>query len=257
MSMNRIQQTFAVARAAGRPAFVAYLTMGFPSLAESEAAADRLLGEDGADILELGVPFSDPFADGATIRTAAYEAIRQGVTLDDVLAAAARIRARHPKALLVLFSYYNLLFSKGPAACAEAAAAAGIDAVLAVDLPLEERAELLAELRKRGLTMVMLIAPNTPIERVVESARGLEDSFLYAITVKGTTGVREAGLPSELADRLEAIRAAVPVPVVAGFGISSRAQGEQIGRHADGFVIGSAIVRRLAEGGLHDGRPLA
>ena len=246
---DRIKRCFARAKAEGRGAFVAYLTMGYPTLAQSEAAVDDLVA-GGVDIVELGVPFSDPFADGAVIRSAAYEALKQGVTLDGALAAAKRIRARHPETGLVVFTYYNLIFSKGLEAFAQAAADAGIDAVLSVDLPLEERDELLDVLRPRGLTVVPLIAPNTPLERVVASAAGLDDTFLYVITVKGTTGARTE-LPADLTARLDAIRAAVKIPIAAGFGISTRAQAEVVSRHADGFVVGSALVKRLgAEGSL-------
>lgn len=246
---DRIKRCFARAKAEGRGAFVAYLTMGYPTLAQSEAAVDDLVA-GGVDIVELGVPFSDPFADGAVIRSAAYEALKQGVTLDGVLAAAKRIRARHPETGLVVFTYYNLIFSKGLEAFAQAAADAGIDAVLSVDLPLEERDELLDVLRPHGLTVVPLIAPNTPLERVVASAAGLDETFLYVITVKGTTGARTE-LPADLTARLDAIRAAVKIPIAAGFGISTRAQAEVVSRHADGFVVGSALVKRLgAEGSL-------
>ena len=246
---DRIKRCFARAKAEGRGAFVAYLTMGYPTLAQSEAAVDDLVA-GGVDIVELGVPFSDPFADGAVIRSAAYEALKQGVTLDGVLAAAKRIRARHPETGLVVFTYYNLIFSKGLEAFAQAAADAGIDAVLSVDLSLEERDELLDVLHPHGLTVVPLIAPNTPLERVVASAAGLDDTFLYVITVKGTTGARTE-LPADLTARLDAIRAAVKIPIAAGFGISTRAQAEVVSRHADGFVVGSALVKRLgAEGSL-------
>ncbi|MBQ3290595.1 MAG: tryptophan synthase subunit alpha [Kiritimatiellae bacterium] len=255
MKANRIANAFARAKAEGRPAFVAYLTIGYPTLAKSEAAIDQLIA-GGADIIEFGVPFSDPFADGAVIRAAAYEALRQGVTLDNALALAARVRAKHPDTPIVVFSYYNLILSKGPEAFAAAAEAAGADAVLAVDLPLEERDELLSVLKPHGLTMVPLIAPNTPIERVVESAKGVEDSFLYVITVKGITGAR-AELPPELTDRLDAIRAAVSMPIAAGFGVSTKAQAAEIGRHADGFIVGSALVKRLGETGSLEGDLLA
>ncbi|MGN0855498.1 MAG: tryptophan synthase subunit alpha [Kiritimatiellia bacterium] len=248
---NRITRCFATAKAEGRGAFIAYLTMGHPTLQQSEEAVDALVA-GGADIIELGVPFSDPFADGAVIRNAAYQALANGVTLDDVLTAARRIRARHPETALVLFTYYNLIFSKGLENFAQAAAEAGIDAVLSVDLPLEERDELLDVLRPHGLTYVPLIAPNTPIARVVQSAEGLEDSFLYIITVKGTTGAR-ADLPPDLTARLDAIRQATRLPIAAGFGISTRAQAEIVSRHADGFVVGSALVKRLGADGRLEG----
>jgi tryptophan synthase alpha chain len=243
---GRIANAFAKARSEGRGAFVAYLTMGYPGIEASERAADEAIA-GGADVLELGVPFSDPFADGGVIRSAAYEALRNGTTLDDVIALAKRLRARHPETGLVLFSYYNPIFSKGVDAFAEAAADAGIDAVLVVDLPLEERDELLSAIRPRDIGFVPLIAPNTPLERVKASEEGIGDAFLYIITVKGTTGARTE-LPSDLAGRLDAIRSIAKLPIAAGFGISTRAQANEVSRHADGFVVGSALVKCLAEG---------
>lgn len=252
--MNRIAESFANAKKQGRGAFVAYLTIGYPTLEKSEAAADALVA-GGADVLELGVPFSDPFADGGVIRSAAYEALRQGVRLRDVLALAGRLRAKHPDTGIVLFSYYNPVFSMGLGTFAKAASDAGIDAVLIVDLPLEEREELLAELRPHGIGYVPLIAPNTPIDRVAASAEGVGDSFLYVITVKGTTGARTE-LPADLSTRLEAIRKVSPIPVAAGFGVSTRAQADSVSRHADGYIVGSALVRRLGEKGVLEGEIL-
>lgn len=251
---KRITECFARAKAAGRGAFVAYFTTGYPTLAQSEAAIGQAIA-GGADIIELGVPFSDPFADGGVIRSAAYEALKQGVCLDDVLAVAKRLRAKHPETALVLFTYYNVIFSKGLETFAKAAAEADIDAVLAVDLPLEERDELLDVLKPYGITSIPLIAPNTPIERVKASAEGLEDSFLYIITVKGITGAR-AELPADLTARLDAIRAAVKLPIAAGFGISTQAQADVISQHADGFVVGSALVKRLGAEGRLSGKLL-
>ncbi len=253
--MNRLSNCFARAKESGRPAFIAYLTIGYPTLEKSETAIDQLVA-GGADIIELGVPFSDPFADGAVIRSAGYEALKNGVTLSDVIALAARVRAKHPETGLVLFSYYNLIFSTGLESFAADAEKAGVDGVLAVDLPLEERGELLPVLRRHDLTLVPLIAPNTPMERVVKSAEDLDDSFLYVITVKGTTGARTE-LPPELSDRLESIRKAVKIPIAAGFGVSTKAQAAEIGRHADGFIVGSALVRRLGEKGTLEGELLA
>ena len=251
---KRITECFARAKAAGRGAFVAYFTTGYPTMAQSEAAIDQAIA-GGADIIELGVPFSDPFADGGVIRSAAYEALKQGVCLDDVLAVAKRLRAKHPETALVLFTYYNVIFSKGLETFAKAAAEADIDAVLAVDLPLEERDELLDVLKPYGITSIPLIAPNTPIERVKASAEGLEDAFLYILTVKGITGAR-AELPADLTARLDAIRAAVKLPIAAGFGISTQAQADVISQHADGFVVGSALVKRLGAEGRLSGKLL-
>ena len=191
--MQRITDAFAKAKSENRGAFVAYFTLGFPSLAASEKAVDDIIAQ-GADVIELGVPFSDPFADGGVIRSAAYEALRQGVSLADVLAAAKRLRAKHPNTAFVLFSYYNPVFSMGLEAFAALAAESGIDAVLSVDLPLEERKEFVEILKPHGISYIPLIAPNTPLARIKESEAGLENSFLYVITVKGTTGAR-AELP--------------------------------------------------------------
>lgn len=251
---DRIRNSFAKAKAEGRGAFVAYLTVGYPEPAACEEAADALVA-GGADVLELGVPFSDPFADGGVIRAAAQKALGNGVTLSDAIALAARLRARHPDTGLVLFSYCNPVYSMGYARFAEEAAKAGVDAVLCVDLPLEERGALLDELLPRDVGFVPLVAPNTPIERVAASARGVGDGFLYAITVKGTTGARTE-LPADLSERLDAVRAVSPIPVAAGFGISTKAQAESVSRHADGYVVGSALVKRLGENGRLEGEML-
>lgn len=243
---QRITNAFAKAKAENRGAFIAYLTMGFPTPDASEQAVDDVIA-GGADIVEFGVPFSDPFADGGVIRSAAYRALENGVSLGDVIALAKRLRAKHPKTGLVLFSYYNPIFSMGLGNFANVAADAGIDAVLSVDLPLEEREELLAVLRPKDIGYVPLIAPNTPIGRVRESAEGVGDSFLYVITVKGTTGARTE-LPADLASRLDEIRTVSPVPVAAGFGISTKAQAAVVSQHADGYIVGSALVKCLGEG---------
>ena len=241
--MNRIQKTFMRCKAEGKAAYVAYLTMGAPTLEKSFAAAETLLGE-GVDILELGVPFSDPVADGAVIRAAANRALANGVTLADVLAGVSGLRARHPDTPVVIFTYYNILYSYGLKRFADEAAQRGVDAVLVVDLPLEERGELLDVLRPAGLTLVPLVAPTTGPARVRAIAEGLEDSFLYAVTVKGTTGQR-ASLPPELASRLTEIKRLVSLPVVAGFGIRTPEEGAAVASHCDGFAIGSALVERF------------
>ena len=243
--MNRIQKLFAKTRAEGRGAYVAYLTMGAPTLDASIAAADTVIAE-GVDILELGIPFSDPVADGSVIRRAAAMALANGVTLAAVLGRVPELRARHPDTPIVVFSYYNLIYSYGIDRFAADAAKAGADAVLVVDLPLEERDELVTALKANGLAFVPLIAPTTGPDRIVASAEGMEDSFLYAVTVKGVTGER-ASLPPELAARLDEMKRLTDVPVVAGFGIRTPEDGAAIARHCDGFVIGSALVSRFMQ----------
>ena len=243
---TRIADAFRRAKAEGRGAYVAYLTMGAPTLDASIAAADTVIDE-GVDILELGIPFSDPVADGSVIRRAAAMALANGVTLADVLARVPELRARHPDMPIVIFSYYNLIYAYGVERFAADAAKAGADAALVVDLPLEERDELVGPLKANGLAYVPLIAPTTGADRILASAEGMEDSFLYAVTVKGVTGER-ASLPPELASRLEEMKRLTDVPVVAGFGIRTPEEGAQIARHCDGFVIGSALVSRFLAG---------
>ena len=247
MNPRRIEKAFAKAKAEGRGAFVAYATAGFPD-AEAGFRALEALADGGADVVEIGVPFSDPFADGPVIRSAAYKAIEGGMTLQGSIELAARLRKSRPDVAIVLFSYYNPIYSMGLEKFAQSAAAAGVDAVLAVDLPLEERDELLDVLKPVGLSFVPLIAPNTPPERIRRSAQGLENTFLYVMTVKGVTGARSE-LPADLAQRLEEVRSLVDLPVAAGFGISTKAQAEAVSAHADGFVVGSALVKRLAAEG--------
>ena len=244
--MNRIQRLFAKTRAEGRGAYVAYLTMGAPTLDASIAAADTVIDE-GVDILELGIPFSDPVADGSVIRRAAAMALANGVTLADVLGRVPELRARHPDTPIVIFSYYNLIYAYGVERFAADAAKAGADAALVVDLPLEERDALVGPLKANGLAYVPLIAPTTGAERILASAEGMSDSFLYAVTVKGVTGER-ASLPPELASRLDEMKRLTDVPVVAGFGIRTPEEGAEIARHCDGFVIGSALVSRFMAG---------
>ena len=243
--MNRIQKLFASAKANGKKVFTAYLTMGFPDMEYSERAVETLL-DNGADIIEFGVPFSDPMADGPVIREAGQKARAHGTNLQDILDCIARLRRKYPDAPFVLFSYYNVLFSRGLEKFAAAAEAAGVDAVLAVDVVLEDRQELLDILRKHNMTLVPLIAPTTHLDRVAEIAKGVEDSFLYVITVKGITGAR-AELPAGLEQRLNDIKSVSGMPVLAGFGVSKPEQAAMIDKVADGFIIGSAIVRILLE----------
>lgn len=243
--MNRIQKLFASAKANGKKVFTAYLTMGFPDMEYSERAVETLL-DNGADIIEFGVPFSDPMADGPVIREAGQKALAHGTKLQDILDCIARLRMKYPDAPFVLFSYYNVLFSRGLEKFAAAAEAAGVDAVLAVDVVLEDRQELLDVLRKHNMTLVPLIAPTTHLDRVAEIAKGVEDSFLYVITVKGITGAR-AELPAGLEQRLNDIKSVSGMPVLAGFGVSKPEQAAMIDKVADGFIIGSAIVRILLE----------
>ena len=243
----RLQSVFAHAKAEGRAARVLYMPCGFPSMAEIESAMEALIA-GGADVLELGVPFSDPIADGPVIQAAGQQALAGGVNLSKILDLAARLRAKHPETGLVLFSYYNPILAYGPERLCADAAAAGVDGLLVVDVPHEEEAELRPIAEAAGLSWIPLVSPATTPERAKELVAGC-DGFVYVITVRGITGERKA-LPPELAERLEALRQVTDLPLAAGFGISDHATAEAIAAHADGYVVGSAAVRALAEGGI-------
>ena len=244
--MTRPQQAFAAANAQGRPARVLFMPCGFPTKAASLEAMETLVS-GGADVLELGVPFSDPIAEGAVIQAASQQALKDGVNLKDILALAAELRARHPALGLVLFSYFNPLLAYGPERLCADAAKAGIDGLLVVDVPYEEQDEFKPLVTAAGLSWIPLISPATTPERAAKIIEGC-DGFVYVITVRGITGERKA-LPPELADRLAALRAVTALPLAAGFGISDAATAAEIGRHAQGIVVGSAAVRALSEGG--------
>ena len=242
--MNRISNCFERLRRCGKKALVAYLTAGDPDMRASEALIDRVICS-GADIIELGVPFSDPTADGAVIQQASSRALKAGANLPDILAMAERIRRKNPETPLVLFSYYNILFQYGIEKLARQCARIGIDAWLVVDLPFEERGEIATPCRENGIDIIPLLAPTTPPERaakILKEASG----FVYYIMVRGVTGAREA-LPQDLARKLDEIRALTNLPLVAGFGVASADMAKTAAAHADGVVVGSAFVRTMDE----------
>jgi len=259
--MNRIEQTFAERRASGKPALCAYLCMGDPSLTESielaVAAADA-----GADLLELGVPFSDPTADGPVIARAALRAIHGGATLTGVIEAAAAIRAR-TAVPLVLFTYYNPILVSGEARVIERARAAGIDALLIVDLPPEEGSELRAAAAAAQVAIVPLVAPTSDDARadaIVDAARaaGGPRGFLYYVSMTGVTGSGSVDLAAARA-HATALRARSGWPVLVGFGIDGpeaarAALGAVRGEGPDGVVVGTAIVKRIEAGKTAEAR---
>jgi len=244
--MNRIDKTFADLKAQGRKGLVGFLTVGDPDEAQSERDIREAL-DAGVDVLELGIPFSDPTADGGTIQEASQRALRAGMTLRKALGLVARIRADYA-CPIVLFGYANLFFRYGfEAVCADAAAA-GADGMLVVDLPYEESAELRGHLERNGMVFVPLAAPTTPAARlrmILDGAKG----FVYYIMVTGVTGAR-TGLAEGLAERLAVLREATDLPVAAGFGISSGPQAAAAARHADAVVVGSALIAAAREGRL-------
>jgi len=241
--MTRLGRRFAALAREGRKAFIAFVTAGDPSL---ERTIEVALGlEDaGVDVLELGVPFSDPLADGPVIQRASDRALKQGTRLASVLDAVRRIRARSELPLL-LFSYVNPLLRYGLDRLAADAAAAGVDGVLVTDLPPEEGGEWIAGARRAGIDTVFLAAPTSPearLKRVADCSRG----FVYAVSRTGVTGERDA-LSGEAAGLVGRLKALTGTPVALGFGVSTPEQVRAAVEVADGVVVGSAIVRFLEE----------
>ncbi len=237
--MTRLTNTFARAKAQKRPALITFTMAGDPDMARSEALLMELPGA-GVDIVELGMPFSDPTADGPTIQQAGFRALQSGTTLKAVLALAGRFRARHPHTPLVLMGYYNPVLRYGPEAFARDAAHAGVDGVIIVDLPPEEEEELTGPLNSHRLAFIRLIAPTTGdarLERLLQTASG----FVYTIAVKGITGGASADA-GELQARVRQIQQLTSLPVVAGFGIKSREDIAALGDAVDGAVVGSALI---------------
>ncbi len=243
---SAIATAFEHTRSAGRVALIPYVMAGYPDLATSEALAVAL-GEAGADVLELGIPFSDPLADGATIQHASQRALEQGTTLADALALAGRITSRVTTPL-VLMTYYNPIFSYGLARFCEAAAAkAGVAGLIVPDLPPEEAEPLQDAATERGIELVFLVAPSSTaarIERVVRAAEQTGGGFLYCVSLSGVTGARDQ-LPAELAEFVGRVRARTRLPLAVGFGVSRPEHVAQIGRIADGAVVASALLNAV------------
>jgi tryptophan synthase alpha chain len=240
--VSRLAATFERLHAAGRPGLVTYVTAGDPDLPRS-AAIVRAVAAAGADVIEIGVPFSDPIADGPAIQRASERALAAGSNLDATLRLVASV-AGDLAAPLVLFTYVNPVLSMGVEAFVARAAEAGVDGVLLLDLPIEEAGAVRDALDRRGLDLIFLVSPTTTDARLREAAR-LGRGFLYAISRLGVTGARDtiAGTARPLAARLRRVS---PLPVALGFGISTPAQVAEVTGFADAAVVGSALVERIA-----------
>ena len=238
--MSRLDATFAALRARGERALVPYFTAGDPSLA---ATATLMLeaSRQGADVIELGVPFSDPLADGPVIQRATQRALAAGVTLPRVLEMVRELRDLTTP--LVLMIYYNPILAFGLKAFCRTAVEAGVDGVLVIDLPPEEADPLHAEADPLGLDVVHFVAPTTPPARMRTIARASR-GFIYLVSLTGITGER-ASLPPDLTGLLHTLRGVTSKPVCVGFGISTPEQSAMVGAHADGVIVGSAIVRLI------------
>jgi tryptophan synthase alpha chain len=242
---NRIAQRFSTLKADGRKAFVAYICAGDPHL-DATVELVVAMAEAGVDIIELGIPYSDPMADGPANQAACERALKAGTTVKGVLAAVQRIRARTQVPLL-FFTYVNPVLAYGAEAFARDAVAAGVDGLLPLDLPPEEGAEFLTTMRAAGLATVCLSAPTTPLQRkrmLMRESRG----FLYYVCRLGVTGER-ADLPTDLAKQVASLKKVADAPVCIGFGISTPEQAALAAGFGDGVIVGSHLVRLIEKHG--------
>lgn len=230
-------------RATGQPALIAYITAGFP---RREGFIEQLNAVAGAvDVVEIGVPFSDPMADGTTIQRSSRVALEQGVSLRWILQELTRAEVK-PQAPLMMMSYLNPLLAYGIDKLPEDAARAGIAGFIVPDLPFEESHELRNALDARGLALVQFVTPVTPTERMQMLCEG-SGGFIYAVTMTGTTG-KNVAVPEEVLEYFERVKKISPVPVCAGFGIRSREQVQRLTPYIDGAIVGSALVEVLERG---------
>ncbi|HRD68375.1 MAG TPA: tryptophan synthase subunit alpha [Candidatus Competibacter sp.] len=242
--MNRIARRFQTLRRAGHKALIPYITAGDPR-PELTVSALHTLVEAGADIIELGVPFSDPMADGPVIQKACERALAQGMSLRGVLELVREFRRADNETPVVLMGYLNPIETMGYAAFVTGARAAGVDGVLTVDLPPEEAAELAELLEAADIAPIFLLAPTSSAERIRQTAR-LARGYLYYVSLKGVTGSAAINV-TEVAEKLAAIRACTDLPLGVGFGIKDPPTAAAIAEIADAVVVGSALVAKMGE----------
>lgn len=251
--MSRIADSFAQCAQAGRAALVTFVTAGDPTPSATAAILDALVA-GGADVIELGMPFTDPMADGPTIQKANIRSLGAGTRTTDVLSIASSFRARHPDVPLVLMGYANPMTVRGPEWFAAAAAEAGVDGVICVDVPAEEDDALGVALRDKGVASIRLATPTSDAVRLPTILTGA-DGFLYYVSVAGITGQQQAA-QSSIEDAVARLKAATNLPVAVGFGVRTPEQAAAIGRVADGVVVGSAIVDLVGEHGANAPAPV-
>jgi tryptophan synthase alpha chain len=243
--MNRIDATFARLRAAGRKALIPYVTTGDPSLAATLPILEALTAA-GADVIELGVPFSDPMADGPVVQRASERALAQGVSLNDVLAIAFAFRQRNATTPLVLMGYANPIEAMGVMAFADRAQAAGVDGVIVVDYPPEEAGPFAALLDARGIAPIFLLSPTTPASRIA-TVGAVARGYVYYVSLRGVTGAGHLDT-ADVIVKLAEIRRHIAIPIGVGFGIRDAAGAQAIAAHADAVVIGSRIIQEIEAG---------
>jgi tryptophan synthase alpha chain len=236
---GRIEATFARLKDEGQTGFIAFLTVGYPDV-ESTLDFVPALIEGGADMIELGIPFSDPLAEGPTIQRSSYRALQNGVTPRECLDVAAKLRARCVEAPFVPMGYYNPILAYGVDSFVQDAASAGVDGLIVVDLPPEESARVRDACKANGVRLIYLLAPTSTDERI-RLAAGLGSGFLYCVSLTGVTGARDE-LSPDLESFVARVRRHTDLPIAVGFGISQRKHFQAVGRIADAAVIGSAII---------------
>ncbi len=239
--MNRIDQAFAGARAQGRAALIVFISAGDPDL-ETTAALIPELAAAGADLVELGIPHSDPIAEGPTIQASSERALQHGVQLGGILKLCRQVRGGS-EVPLVLMGYLNNVLAYGEEPLVQACAGAGVDGLIVADVPFEEAETLQAACEAKGVHRILMVAPTSTPERVVQIA-SRSRGFVYCVSVTGVTGERST-LPSDLEPLVARIRRVSSTPVAVGFGISTPEQAAQVGRVADGVIVGSALVSRI------------
>lgn len=244
--MSRIAETFAALRQKGEKAMVTYIAAGDPSLEATKALLPRLAAA-GADLIELGLAFSDPLADGPTIQAGSMRALQAGANTDNVLAMIRSARDEGLTTPILIMTYMNLVSRPGLDTFCARAKAAGVDGLILPDVPMEEADEVLEATRRHGLDLVQFVAPTSPPDRIERAAR-LATGFVYCVSLTGVTGQR-AELPTRFVEVVRQAKAATSTPVLVGFGISTPEHVRQVSAIADGVIVGSAIVKLCGEGG--------
>jgi tryptophan synthase alpha chain len=243
--MSKISRTFEKLKSDGRKALIPFITAGYPDLNTTEKFIYEL-EKSGADLIELGVPFSDPMADGPTIQAASERALAAGTTLKGVLQLVTEVR-KTTQIPLVLMGYYNPVFHYGVEDFASDAASAGVDALLLVDLPPEEVAEIHGVMSQAGIDLITLLAPTTPHERMARLS-AVAEGYLYYVSMTGVTGAQKIS-PEDIRVAVEELKGMTDIPVAVGFGITTAADAKAVGAFADGVIVGSALVKIIAEYG--------
>ena len=249
MAPDRIAEKFRQIEEQGRTGLILFLTAGCPDLESTLELVPALVGA-GADCIELGVPFSDPLAEGPTIQASSYQALRNGVTLDNCIQLVAQLRPQVPDTPLILMGYYNPVLSYGLASFAQDASRAGLDGVIVADLPPDEAGPLTEQCRPVGIHVISLLAPTSTDSRIAAACSN-SSGFVYCVSLVGVTGVRDK-LSSEVYPLLERVRRHTSLPLAVGFGISSREHVESVGKVAQAAVVGSAMVDVIAKSQKND-----